>query len=91
MCNLILKCSLLIPVVVLVTGCVAPEARKGAELLASFTHQISEENTDYVQSRTALAQARQANIAMLEANATELENAPQVKISPLLNTEILSQ
>ena len=75
MCNLILKCSLLIPVVVLVTGCVAPEARKGAELLASFTHQISEENTDYVQSRTALAQARQANIAMLEANATELENA----------------
>lgn len=73
--NLILMRGLLIPAIVLVTGCVAPEVRKGAELLASFTHQVSEESTDFMQSRTALAQARQANIAMLEANATELENA----------------
>ncbi len=72
--NILIR-SLLIPVVVLVTGCVAPEVRKGAELLASFTYQVSEESADFVQSRTALAQARQANIAMLEVNATELENA----------------
>ncbi len=58
----------------MVTGCVAPEARQGAGLLASFTHQVSEESTDFVRSRTALAQARLANIAMLEINATELEN-----------------
>lgn len=73
--NLILMRSLLIPVVVLATGCVAPEARKGAEILASFTYQVSEENKYFEQSRTALAQARRTNIAMLETNATELENA----------------
>lgn len=67
--------GLLIAAVVLLTGCVAPEVRKGAELLASFTHQVSEEGTNFVQSRTSLAQARQANIAMLELNATELENS----------------
>lgn len=73
--NLILMRSLLIPAVVLATGCVAPEVRKGAEILASFTYQVSEENKYFEQSRTALAQARRTNIAMLETNATELENA----------------
>jgi hypothetical protein len=59
----------------LLTGCVASEVRKGADLLAAFTHQVSEEGANFVQSRTVLAQARRANIAMLEINAVELENA----------------
>lgn len=67
--------GLFLAAVVLLTGCVAPEVRKGAELLASFTHQVSEEGANFVQSRTSLAQARQANIAMLERSATELENS----------------
>lgn len=67
--------GLFLAAVVLLTGCVAPEVRNGAELLASFTHQVSEEGANFVQSRTSLAQARQANIAMLELNATELENS----------------
>lgn len=67
--------GLFIATVLLLTGCVAPEVRKGAELLASFTHQVSEEGINFVQSRTSLAQARQANIAMLELNAAELENS----------------
>ncbi len=75
MFNLILTRSFLISFIILVTGCVAPEVRQGAGLVASFTHQVSEESTDFVRSRTALAQARQANIAMLEINASELENA----------------
>lgn len=73
--HLMLIKVLFIAVVVLLTGCVAPEVRKGAELLASFTHQVSEEGANFEQSRTSLAQARKANIAMLEFNATELENS----------------
>jgi hypothetical protein len=59
----------------LITGCVASQVRKGADLLAAFTHQVSEEGASFVQSRTSLAQARRANIAMLEVNAIELENS----------------
>lgn len=59
----------------LLTGCGASEVRKGADLLAAFTHQVSEEGANFVQSRTMLAQARRANIAMLEVNAVELENS----------------
>jgi hypothetical protein len=73
--NSMLIRGLFIATVLLLTGCVAPEVRKGAELLASFTHQVSEEGINFVQSRTSLAQARQANIAMLELNAAELENS----------------
>lgn len=60
---------------ILTTGCVDPKVRKGADLLATFTHQVSEEGTAFVQSRTLLAQARRANIAMLEMSGVELENA----------------
>lgn len=56
-------------------GCVPSEVRRGADMLAAFTHQVSEEGADFVRSRTALAQARRANIAMLELNAVELENS----------------
>lgn len=59
----------------LMAGCVASEVRKGADLLAAFTHQVSEEGANFVQSRTMIAQARRANVAMLEVNAVELENS----------------
>lgn len=59
----------------LITGCGGSEVRKGADLLAAFTHQVSEEGADFVQSRTLLAQARRANIAMLDVNAVELEDS----------------
>jgi len=57
------------------SGCVPSEVRKGADTLAVFTHQVSEEGTEFVQGRTELAQSRRANIAMLEENAVELENS----------------
>ncbi|HEY5871283.1 MAG TPA: hypothetical protein VI542_37890, partial [Candidatus Tectomicrobia bacterium] len=67
--------ALVVVAAMLIVGCVASEVRKGADLLAAFTHQVSEEGTDFVQSRTMLAQARRANIAMLDVNAVELENS----------------
>lgn len=71
-----IRCWLIVVVAAtLMTGCVSSEVRKGADLLATFTHQVSEEGADFVRSRTALAQARRANIAMLEVNAVELENS----------------
>ena len=72
---LCIQCGL-IPLVALALfmGCVPSEVRKGADLLAVFTHQVSEEGTDFARSRTALTQARRANIAMLEVSAEELDN-----------------
>jgi hypothetical protein len=58
-----------------VGACVPSEVRKGADLLAVFTHQASEEGASFVRARTELAQARRANIAILEQNAVELETA----------------
>jgi hypothetical protein len=60
---------------VFLTGCVSTQVRKGADRLAAFTHQVSEEGADFVRSRTILAQARRANIAMLQVNAVEIENS----------------
>ena len=67
--------AMVVVAAMLMTGCVASEVRKGADLLAAFTHQVSEEGADFVQSRTMLAQARRANIAMLDVNAVEIENS----------------
>ena len=67
--------AMVVVTAMLITGCVASEVRKGADLLAAFTHQVSEEGADFVQSRTMLAQARRANIAMLDVNTVELENS----------------
>ena len=61
--------------ILVLTGCVPSEIRKGADVIAVFTHQVSEEGAEFVQSRTELAQSRRANIATLEENAVELENS----------------
>lgn len=66
---------------VLLMGCVAPDVRKGASVLAAFTQQVSEEGTEFVRSRTALAKSRQANIAMLEISATQMENSVNQKLA----------
>lgn len=71
----ICRVAMVLMTAILMTGCVGPQVRKGADLLAAFTHQVSEEGADFVRSRTMLAQARRANIAMLEVNAVDLESA----------------
>jgi hypothetical protein len=69
------RVSLAVVAATVMMGCVASEVRQGADLLAAFTHQVSEEGAEFVQSRTMLAKARRANIAMLEVNAVELEDS----------------
>lgn len=67
--------AMLIMAAIVLTGCVPSQVREGADLLAAYTHQVSEEGTDFVRSRTAIAQARRSNIAMIVVNTVELENA----------------
>jgi chaperonin cofactor prefoldin len=67
--------TILIMAAIVLTGCVPSKVREGADLLAAYTHQVSEEGTDFVRSRTAITQARRSNIAMIEVNTVELENA----------------
>lgn len=59
----------------LLSGCVSSEVRKGADVIATFTHHISNEGKEFVEGRTELAQSRRVNIATLQENAVELENS----------------
>ncbi len=66
---------LCITTMLLLSGCVSSEVRKGADVIAVFTHQVSNEGKEFVEGRTELAQSRRTNIAMLEENAVELESS----------------
>jgi hypothetical protein len=61
----------------LLTGCVAREARDSAKFLAGATHRLSEEGADFARTRTSLAQARRANVLMLERSTVELQTSIQ--------------
>ena len=71
----VVRSTLIFAGMILMAGCASQELRQGTNQVAVFTQQVSEDGAEFARSRTSLARARRANIAMLEGNAIELETA----------------
>lgn len=56
------------------------EARRGARVLAAYTHQVKVETERFARGRTALARARQRNVEDLEQSAVATEQASQREV-----------